>query len=387
MAKGPITHISSPAERARRYRVLREAMAGAGMDALVVYCRGDDFMRGRVQYVSDIWQAAGWGIAVLPAKGEPSYIGDPLWGGKRVAMVNWIQDIRHTQTPEVEIAGILSDHGYSNGTIGMAGLADITTYALMSGLQKTVPGSTLVDATDLFDDIRIIKSPEEMENHRETSRILRQVFRSLEAHIRPGALEIDVMAEAHRLVRQYGCLTGIAQTGRTSLKSLTLGMHAEIERDEFLSIDLEWAGPSGYWLELRRNYCFGKPSDQARRFWDVRVEVFEACVAAMKTGASSNDILAARDRVNDKYGYGGRESVSYTAHGLGLDSLEPPWAPGKERIMETDMVINLHPHLTFSDPAAAQPVSALSLADNVRVTPTGGERLTYEYDELVDLDA
>jgi hypothetical protein len=90
MAKGPITHISSPAERARRYRVLREAMAGAGMDALVVYCRGDDFMRGRVQYVSDIWQAAGWGIAVLPAKGEPSYIGDPLWGGKRVAMVNWI---------------------------------------------------------------------------------------------------------------------------------------------------------------------------------------------------------------------------------------------------------------------------------------------------------
>ena len=387
MAKGPITHISSPAERARRYRVLREAMAGAGMDALVVYCRGDDFMRGRVQYVSDIWQAAGWGIAVLPAKGEPSYIGDPLWGGKRVAMVNWIQDIRHTQTPEVEIAGILSDHGYSNGTIGMAGLADITTYALMSGLQKTVPGSTLVDATDLFDDIRIIKSPEEMENHRETSRILRQVFRSLEAHIRPGALEIDVMAEAHRLVRQYGCLTGIAQTGRTSLNALTLGMHAEIERDEFLSIDLEWAGPSGYWLELRRNYCFGKPSDQARRFWDVRVEVFEACVAAMKTGASSNDILAARDRVNDKYGYGGRESVSYTAHGLGLDSLEPPWAPGKERIMETDMVINLHPHLTFSDPAAAQPVSALSLADNVRVTPTGGERLTYEYDELVDLDA
>ncbi len=387
MAKGPITHISSPAERARRYKVLREAMAGAGMDALVVFCRGDDFMRGRVQYVSDIWQAAGWGIVVLPAKGEPSYIGDPLWGGKRVAMVNWIQDIRHTQTPEVEIAGILSDHGYSNGTIGMAGLADITTYALMSGLQKTVPGSTLVDATDLFDDIRIIKSPEEMENHRETSRILRQVFRSLEGHIRPGALEIDVMAEAHRLVRQYGCLTGIAQTGRTSLNALTLGMHAEIERDEFLSIDLEWAGPSGYWLELRRNYCFGKPSDQARRFWDVRAEVFEACVAAMKTGASSNDILAARDRVNDKYGYGGRESVSYTAHGLGLDSLEPPWAPGKERIMETDMVINLHPHLTFSDPAAAQPVSALSLADNVRVTPTGGERLTYEYDELVDLDA
>ena len=388
MAKGPISHISSPAERARRYRVLREAMAGEGIDALVIYCRGDDFMRGRVQYVSDIWQAAGWGIVVLPAKGEPSYIGDPLWGGKRMAMmVNWIQDARHTQAPEVEIAGILSDHGYSKGTIGMAGLADITTYALMSGLGKLAPGATLVDATDLFDDVRVKKSPEEMENHRETSRILEQVFRSLEAHIRPGALEIDVMAEAHRLVRQYGCLTGIAQTGRTSPRALIDGRHAPFERGEYLSIDLEWQGPSGYWLELRRNYCFGKPSDEARRFWDIRCEVFQACIDAMKSGHSSDEVLAARDRVNDKYGFGGRELVSYSAHGLGTDSLEPPWSPGKERIMETDMVINLHPHSTFSDPAAYQSVSALSLADNIRVTPTGGERLTYPEDELIDLDA
>ena len=55
--------------------------------------------------------------------------------------------------------------------------------------------------------------------------------------------------------------------------------------------------------------------------------------------------------------------------------------------METDMVINLHPHSTFSDPVAYQSVSALSLADNIRVTPTGGERLTYPEDELIDLDA
>jgi Xaa-Pro aminopeptidase len=302
-------------------------------------------------------------------------------------MVNWIQDARHTQAPEVEIAGILSDHGYSKGTVGMAGLADITTYALMSGLGKLAPGATLVDATDLFDDVRVKKSPEEMENHRETSRILEQVFRSLEAHIRPGALEIDVMAEAHRLVRQYGCLTGIAQTGRTSPRALIDGRHAPFERGEYLSIDLEWQGPSGYWLELRRNYCFGKPSDEARRFWDIRCEVFQACIDAMKSGHSSDDVLAARDRVNDKYGFGGRELVSYSAHGLGTDSLEPPWSPGKERIMETDMVINLHPHSTFSDPAAYQSVSALSLADNIRVTPTGGERLTEWTDELVDLDA
>ena len=164
-------------------------------------------------------------------------------------------------------------------------------------------------------------------------------------------------------------------------------MFAEIESHDIISIDLEWGGPSGYWLELRRNYSFGKPSDQVKRFFEIRLETLEACIAAMKTGAHSMDIVAARDRVNDKYGYGGRESVGYTAHGIGLDSLEPPWAPGKDRIMETDMVINLHPHLSFSDPAEALAVSGISLSDNIRVTPTGGERMTDWIDELVDLNA
>ena len=78
----------------------------------------------------------------------------------------------------------------------MVGLADIVTYAHMRSFQKTLSNFTLVDATDLFDDIRAVKSPEEMENLRETSRILKQVFNSLEAHLRPGVLEIDAMAEA-----------------------------------------------------------------------------------------------------------------------------------------------------------------------------------------------
>ncbi len=387
MAEGTVTHISSPAERARRYRVLREAMAAEGMDALIIYSRADEFMRGRIQYVSDAFQWAGWGIIVLPAKGDATYVGDPLWGAGRVALPGWVDDLRATQTPDIEIAGILSDHGYSNSKIGIVGLADIVTYAHMRAFQKTLSGNTLVDATDLFDDIRAIKSPEEMENLRETSRILKQVFRSLEAHLRPGVLEIDAMAEAERLVRQYGCLTGIAQIARPPFKSYTFGMFAEIERHDIISIDLEWGGPSGYWLELRRNYSFGKPSDQVKRFFEIRLETLEACIAAMKTGGHSMDIVAARDRVNDKYGYGGRESVGYTAHGIGLDSLEPPWAPGKDRIMETDMVINLHPHLSFSDPAEALAVSGISLSDNIRVTPTGGERMTDWTDELVDLNA
>ena len=98
-------------------------------------------------------------------------------------------------------------------------------------------------------------------------------------------------------------------------------------------------------------------------------------------------MLAARDRVHRKYGQGGFDSVAYTAHGIGLDSHEVPWVPGKDREMKTNMVINLHPQITFDDPAEGLAVGGICLSDNVRVTPEGGERLTYDYDDLVDLDA
>ena len=77
MSAGVLSHISSGDERERRYLALREAMEAAGVDVLVVCSRGDEFMRGRVQYVSDIFQWAGWGMVVLPLKGEPTFISEP----------------------------------------------------------------------------------------------------------------------------------------------------------------------------------------------------------------------------------------------------------------------------------------------------------------------
>src|SRR5688572_3908018 len=106
MTQAPLSHISSPEERQRRYSKLRSAMTARGLGGLVIASRGDEFMRGRVQYVSDVFQWAGWSFVVLPAVGEPSFIADPLWGLARVPMVEWITDMRTTQAPGAAIAAI-----------------------------------------------------------------------------------------------------------------------------------------------------------------------------------------------------------------------------------------------------------------------------------------
>lgn len=387
MSEAPLSHISSKAERERRYAALRSMMASNGLDALVISSRGDEFMRGRVQYVSDVFQWAGWGFVVLPIEGESTFIADPLWGLARVPLVDWIHDMRTTHDPGAEIASILGNHGHTKGTVGIVGWSDIAAAVHVDGIKAACPDARLLDATDLFDDIRAIKSPEEISNLEETSAIIRRVFSALEAEIRPGMTERQVLGQAHRLCRQFGCLDGIAQMSRTPFRAYTFGTEGVIEEDDIIAIDLEWGGPSGYWAEVRRVYSFRDPNKQEQLFWKSRVESFEACVAAMTPGADSTDILAARDGVYREYGQTAEGLLAYTAHGIGIDSLEPPWVPGKDRTLEENMVINLHPAIRFDNPEEMKALGGIMISDNVLVSHEGPRRLTDQEDRWIVLDS
>jgi len=377
-------HLTSAHERERRLGALRSLMDEQGHVAWIIGARGDEFMRGRIQYVSDVYLWGGWGFVVLPASGDAVFLADPL-AGFMGEDAGWIGEARLTQTPASETRGILSDLGVAEGRVGVVGLSDIVSAAHLAAFAAALPGCELVDATDLFDDVRAIKSAEEISNLEETSAVLRAVFAALAAEIRPGVDERDMLAEAHRLCRQYGCLDGIAMVGRPPAAGFAPGMGGAIGIDDVIVVDLEWGGPSGYWLELRRCFSFGPPPDAIRRYWERRVETFDACVAAMVAGASSDAILTARDTADARYGYTAGDDVRYSAHGIGIDSLEPPWAPGKERTLAEGMVLSLHPNVTLS-PAEAARYGAVSVGDSVLVTSTGGRRLTYEREEWVVLE-
>jgi Xaa-Pro aminopeptidase len=356
-----------------------------GYDVLLVAGRGDEFMRGRLQYVSDVFQWAGWGYVLVPRDGDAVLLSDPL-GGYEAAPEPWLAEARVSADPVSELATLVHDLGAAAGSIGVAGLADIVSAAHAAGLRTALPRATIDDATDVFDDVRAVKSEEEIANLEETSALLRSVFTALEAEIRPGAREVDVLAEAHRLCRQHGCLEGIALMGRQPAAGFRPGNPDPIEHADVIVVDLEWGGPSGYWLELRRCFSFGRPPDAVRRLWEAQVETFEACIEALRPGASSRDMLAARDRVHARHGLrAAQPDVRYSAHGIGIDSLEPPWVPGKDRELVPGMALSLHPNAVLDDAlrAVAGPVS---IGDSVLVGEHGSRRLTYAREEWVVLD-
>ena len=373
---------ASAGERARRRDALQSVADANGFDALVVCGRGDEFVRGRIQYAADVFQWAGWGYLAILRTDEGVFLADPLAGFAHAEPERpWATEVIVTQEPGRELASILGP----TGRIGVVGLGDIAAPMHVAELQAAARALELVDATDAFDDLRAVKSSEELANLEETSEILRTVFTALEAELRPGTLVRDVLAEAHRLCRQHGCVDGIAMFSRPPMPTFTHGIDEPIESTDVFVIDLEWGGPSGYWLELRRCYSFGEPPADVRRLWEARVETFDACRDVMRPGASSEEILAARDRVYARHGLTAEDSVLYSAHGIGIDSLEPPWVPGKHRELREGMVLSLHPDARLDDDLRAA-AGLVSVGDNVLVAPGGGRRLTYETEEWVVLE-
>lgn len=385
MMPATLSHITPNDERERRYAALRTAMAGEDLDALVICGRGDETVRGRLQYVSDVFQWVGWGFVVLPAHGEPVYLVDPLWGNERVDAAGWVPRSIVTGEPGAEIGSIIADLRLSKGRVGIVAADEACSPSHLTDMKSAAPSAQWQDATALFDGVRAIKSDWEVERTYETAGILRKVFGALSAEIRPGVQERDILADAHRLVREHGCLDGIATMSRPPFGYFGGGSDQPVQKDDIVVIDLEWAGPSGYWVELRRCFSFGDPPAAVQRFWDMRRESFTACAEAMKPGARSADVIAARDRVLRAYGEAPSDSRRYTAHGIGLDAHEAPWFPGNDQELRAGMMMNLHPQVSVADPAARARLGGISISDNILITDAGSTRIADQQVEWVVL--
>ncbi len=383
---GGVSHVSSPAERTRRYTALADMMANRGFDALVVAGRGDAITRGRIQYVSDIFQAVGWGFVVITKDQEPVFIADPVFGLSRLLLVDWIRESRATHTPGEEIAAVVRDIGIKGPRIGIVGLSGVVSHEHFVGLRRALPEAHLEDATDEFDAIKSVKSAEEIAHLEATASLTREAFAELAEWIRPGMTERSITAKAHHLCRQAGVLDGIAQINCTPFDAYSFGTDRIVGVDDVIEMDLEWAGPSGYWVEVRRVFSFKPPTDIQRRFWESRLEAFEACVRALKPGADSRDVLAARDRVYEKHGQSADGALSYSIHGIGLDAVEPPTAPGLDRELVENMVISVHPAIRFQNPHEEKELGAIGVSDNVLVSQEP-RRLTDQTDEWVVVGA
>jgi Xaa-Pro aminopeptidase len=380
--------VASGAERERRIANLRRAMAEAGLVALVVAGREDVRYRGRAFYVTDYWQLLGESHVIITPTDGPIFIGNTVWGLSQSAQSDWITEQRISGTPGIEIGEVLKEKGITQGRVGIVGLSDAgVAYQHVKELEATLPAVDLVDATKLFEDARQANSAEELEKLSGSSDAWNSMYEEIETFIKPGVREVEIAGHSHRIAREHGLKDPMVLVWSDPFSSNTsFGTNRELSANSLLTVWIESAGPEGYWLEYRRCYSLGRISSEHAEYWSLIQAGVKAGVEELRPGNMASAFV---EKVAEVLAEGGLkvdyvdaadQHRQYSIHGIGSDAIQGMWAPGNDRVLVENEVVNIHPFVSLPTPEQVRKFGALGITDNILVTPSGGQFLTHDAD-------
>ena len=233
-----------------------------------------------------------------------------------------------------------------DAVIGLVGKAFIPI-SFFDYMSSQLPGCTFVDATDAVDQIKIIKSDEELELIRRTAQLQDEVMEQLRSLIKPGMHDYEIYAEALYLTTLKGSerqliLVASGPPGTPVPFAPRHFQNRIVKEGDQISILVEVNGPGGFYTELGRIFSVGEPSQEMLDAFGVSLEAQELSLSMLKPGTDPKEVWDANNAFLEKKGYF-RERRLY-AHGQGYDLVERPLIRYDEPMrIQAGMNLTVHP--------------------------------------------
>jgi Xaa-Pro aminopeptidase len=355
-----INHPISTAELERRWAAVRTAMAERKIDALIMQAN-NDWMGGYVKYFTDVPATNGYPVTVVFPKDERMTVigqgpmglvrefpseGDLLRRGvARFMGMPSYASCPYTAEYDARLAEKALER-YAGGTIGLVGTMGIS-FATGDYLRRTLTKAKLVDAADLVDRIKAIKSPEELEVIRRTASLQDKAMEETFAAIKPGMRELEVAAIAEHVGHRYGSeqglfLAGSGPVGTAAVFANRYQQNRVLREGDQFTLLVENNGPGGFFTELGRTCVLGKASPEMKDEFAFVLEAQKFTLSMMKPGAKCSEIFAEYNafmRKNKR-----PEEKRLHSHGQGYDMVERPLIRHDETMtIQKNMNMVCHP--------------------------------------------
>ena len=367
-------------ELERRWKALRERMAAKKVDYLVVQSQ-QRYVGRYFRWFTDIPGANYHITAIFPLHDEMTIISHgapapatqpPAWALRGVrerintpAFPNvWWEDAWDAEKA-VEVM-----MRKKPGTVGLVGLGNMSA-ALYENVKKGLPGVNVINATDLVDEVRMVKSEEELKLHREAAYMHEMSYNVAKQAIRPGRTASEVIGE----IRQAQLLAGSEEQqigfgfGRPGSQEYSQGswgntfVRQALRDGDIVNLLIESSVPGGYWYDLRRLLCIGRVPDALQKAHGIVKEARDIMAKNCKPGVSPVVALNASDEFLKSKECPPESRVG--GHGQGLDLVERPVIrPEEPAKFEVGMVLALHP-------TARTKHAVASLSDTFVITESG----------------
>ncbi len=222
------------------------------------------------------------------------------------------------------------------------------SFALVDYLQKgRFSNSRFVDATDLVDRIKVIKSAEEQALIRGAAAMQDAAMQTAFAAVEPGMRDRDVAAVAQCYSQRHGSEHGIYLCASMPADKPSLFGHRHfqnrvIQDGDTVALLVEDAGPGGLYTELGRTCVLGKASAELQDEFAFALQARQFNLGLLKPGAPCKEVFAA---YNDFMARHGRpQEKRLHCHGQGYDLVERPLIRHDEPMaIAKDMNIVVHP--------------------------------------------
>jgi len=189
-------------------------------------------------------------------------------------------------------------------------------------------GVRLESAGELFRQLRMIKTEEEIASMIHAQRISEAALEEVLHIIKPGMTEREVAAElVYRMLRhgsEGNSFDPIVVTG--SKTSMPHGVPGDkvVQKGDFVTMDFG-SLKDGYCSDMTRTVAVGEATDEMKNVYYTVLKAQLAGIAAAHAGVLGKDIDGAARKVIADAGYGEFFGHGF-GHCLGLDIHEPPFA-------------------------------------------------------------
>lgn len=311
-------------ERAARLAKVQGLMQQAGIGALLVEPGSSLIYFTGVSW----WRSERPTAALIPAEGEVTVV-TPFFEAPSIreslAIPASIRTWNEHENPLALVAGWLHEKKLAGKPVA---IEETVRHFIVDGLQKALPGVSVVNGAGVVRGCRMHKSAAEIALMKTAADITAAAFRAAGAQVQKGMTPDDINALIVAETAKRGGKGGDALVllGEASAYPHGSGKPQEVREGEVILLD-GGCSVHGYVSDISRTFVFGEPTRRTRDVWAQMRQGQQVAFEAAQIGRSCGSVDDAVRGWYEKIGYGPGYTLPglshRTGHGIGMDGHEP----------------------------------------------------------------
>ncbi len=352
-------------------RKMERAMGERGLDALVATSPENVAWASGAAPPSQKTVRSRLAAAIVPREGESELVAIALEGPvvrtqSRLDALRLYEEF--VEDPVLVFADSLRRRGLGDGVLGVE--ETHLSHADYGKLADALPSAQLVRADELFEELRMVKTPAEIDAIRDIGGAADRIATEVCDRFGAGSTEREIanfVAERYAEAGGDGLTMLVVGSGPRSAAVNAPATGRALERGDVLRLDI--IGTKGrYHSDVARTAVVGEPTGEQQNVYDLLLGVHGRCLDALRPGALTSDVYRIyREAMNEA----ALPPYHFVGHGLGITLHEDPFVNELTEIpLEEGMVLCIEP-LTLLEGRFG-----MQIEDEVLITAAGYEAFT-----------